>query len=262
MTDSAGLARSDAPTFQVLLVEADTAEARAIEQTFREAVPQATVARVSTLAAARRTFVEAPPDVVLAAHTLPDAESFDVLAALAAAHLRLPVIVLTGYGHDDVAVAVMKAGASDCLRKELDHRHVAALPARVCEAMQQHRTRQQIEMQTRLVEQRTLLASLHTTIASVKHEINNPLAIISGNAQLLSELARVMDLDDDIVKPILDIEEASLRIAASLDKLNALKEIIAQEAEPTDGFSNGYSEPEPVLRTRRSGTSSARRGYN
>ena len=157
---------------------------------------------------------------------------------------------------------VMKAGASDCVRKELDHRHALALPARVREAMARHRARQQHEAQARAVEQHALLARLHMTIASVKHEINNPLAIISGNAQLLSELARVLDLDDDIVKPILDIEEASLRIAASLDKLNSIKEIIAREAEPAQPWANGHAEPAPMLHTRHTGTPSARGEYN
>jgi signal transduction histidine kinase len=66
----------------------------------------------------------------------------------------------------------------------------------------------------------------------VTHDINNPLAIISGNAQLLLELARVLDLDPDVAKPIRDIEEASQRLADMVERLNALNEAVRE---------NGYS---------------------
>ena len=248
---------------RLLLVEPDDEAARRIETSFRHDDPHVSVYRVATLAAARRVFVEAPPAAVLAAHALPDGTSFDVLAALAAAQLRLPVVIVTAAAHDEVAIEVMKAGASDCLCREADERYAAALPGRLRDALRRHRDRREAEAQARAVEQHTLLATLHMTIASVKHEINNPLAIISGNAQLLSELSRVLDLDDEIVKPILDIEEASLRIAASLDKLNRIKEIIARETAAPEDVAGALPEvPPPVLRSRRVGTSSSRNGYN
>ena len=133
------------------------------------------------------------------------------------------------YGHEDVAVSAMKAGASDCLRKELDHRHLDALPGCLKEAMYRHEMALQATERARRQDQMKLIDSLRTTMANVKHEINNPLAIISGNAQLLLELTKMMELDDDLVKPIRDIEEASLRISDSLDKLNSIKELIARD---------------------------------
>ena len=73
-----------------------------------------------------------------------------------------------------------------------------------------------------------LIETVRSTVANIKHEINNPLAIISGNAQLLLELAGLMDLDEELVKPIRDIEEASLRIAESLEKLDGIQDLIAR----------------------------------
>lgn len=70
-------------------------------------------------------------------------------------------------------------------------------------------------------------AELHqfrATLSKVYHDINNPLAIISGNAQLLLEMARLMELEDQLVKPIEDIEEASRRLDESLDDLDRLQE--------------------------------------
>lgn len=63
------------------------------------------------------------------------------------------------------------------------------------------------------------LAVLQASAAELKHAIKNPLAIVSGNAQLLLELAKFKELGPDIVDPIRDIEEASRRISLLVDKL-------------------------------------------
>ena len=78
--------------------------------------------------------------------------------------------------------------------------------------------------------------ALQETLSSVTHEINNPLAVIAGNAQLLLELARVMDLDPDLAKPIRDIEEASHQLAATVGRLNTLKESLGSSAAGGDGL--------------------------
>ncbi len=87
---------------------------------------------------------------------------------------------------------------------------------------------QQFAEQRRRRDQLKLIETVRSTVANVKHEINNPLAIISGNAQLLLELARLMDLDEELVKPIRDIEEASQRIGQSLEKLNSINDLVGR----------------------------------
>lgn len=60
------------------------------------------------------------------------------------------------------------------------------------------------------------------------HDTNNPLAIVSGNAQFLLELARSMDLEDDLVQPMRDIEEASERVAEGLRDISRLRDRIGE----------------------------------
>ena len=72
-------------------------------------------------------------------------------------------------------------------------------------------------------------ADLQVALRRVTHDINNPLSIISGNAQLLLELAQVLDLDPDVAKPIQDIEEASQRLAHMIERLNALNDAARQK---------------------------------
>ncbi len=226
---------SEALPLQLLIVEDDDTDARMIERVMQRDDPQAAVQRAATLAQARLLLGEVPFEVALVNHELPDGDCFELLAFLREEALRLPVVVLTRYGHEDVAVAAMKAGASDCVRKELDHRHLHLLPSRLHEAVHRHEQARQLEEHARQLEQTKLIETLRSTVATVKHEINNPLAIISGNAQLLLELARFMELDDELIKPIRDIEEASLRIAESLDKLGNLREIITREYVQGEG---------------------------
>lgn len=60
------------------------------------------------------------------------------------------------------------------------------------------------------------------------HDTNNPLAIVSGNAQFLLELARAMELDDDLVQAMRDIEEASERVAEGLREISRLRDRISE----------------------------------
>ena len=68
------------------------------------------------------------------------------------------------------------------------------------------------------------MRAMSEEIVRLHHEVNNPLAIISGNAQLLVELARAMDVDEDLLGPIRDIEEASRRLTDSLRGLARLRD--------------------------------------
>lgn len=77
---------------------------------------------------------------------------------------------------------------------------------------------------------------LHHTLSEVTHDINNPLAIISGNAQLLLELSRLLNLDPDVARPIQDIEEASRRLAAIIGRLSALGETMPEGMTSGDGL--------------------------
>lgn len=65
---------------------------------------------------------------------------------------------------------------------------------------------------------------LHEVVSSVYHDLNNPLSIISGNAQFLLELSREEDLDDQFVSSARDIQEATERMADSLQRLTHLRE--------------------------------------
>ena len=65
---------------------------------------------------------------------------------------------------------------------------------------------------------------IQDVLSSVHHDLNNPLSIISGNAQFLRELSREKDLDDQFTSSVQDIQEAAQQMAEVLQRLNRLKE--------------------------------------
>jgi signal transduction histidine kinase len=71
-------------------------------------------------------------------------------------------------------------------------------------------------------------------ISSVYHDLNNPLSIISGNAQFLLELSREEDIDDQFVSSVQDIKEAAQQMAESMERLNRLKEVMGDGSLAAD----------------------------
>lgn len=63
-------------------------------------------------------------------------------------------------------------------------------------------------------------------LSKIKHDANNPLAIVSGNAQLLRELAAMAGLGEEFVGPINDIIDASERVSEALNELTILQRVL------------------------------------
>lgn len=72
---------------------------------------------------------------------------------------------------------------------------------------------------------------IREVLSSVYHDLNNPLSIISGNAQFLLELSREQDLDEQFESSARDIQEASRRMSESLQQLTRLKDSLGNEQQ-------------------------------
>jgi signal transduction histidine kinase len=74
--------------------------------------------------------------------------------------------------------------------------------------------------------QKPLPEEAREALSQVYHDLNNPLSIISGNAQFLLEISKEADVDDAFVTSIEDIREAADRMAEALRELMELREEI------------------------------------
>jgi signal transduction histidine kinase len=70
---------------------------------------------------------------------------------------------------------------------------------------------------------------LREAVSSVYHDLNNPLSIISGNAQFLLELSREQGLDEQFESSARDIQEASQRMSESLQRLTRLRDSLGDQ---------------------------------
>lgn len=85
----------------------------------------------------------------------------------------------------------------------------------------------EMEVHSGLHDAVTLLREAQRVVSAVYHDANNPLSIIAGNAQYLAEIAKMQELDEEIVQPLQDIDEACQRVAEELRELRRLRERIA-----------------------------------
>lgn len=87
-----------------------------------------TVETVATASAALDTLCTYPVDLILLDHRLPDLAGVDVLKLIKRFFPSTLVILITGYGSEDVAIRALRGGARDYIQKPID---CAELQARV-----------------------------------------------------------------------------------------------------------------------------------
>jgi signal transduction histidine kinase/DNA-binding response OmpR family regulator len=125
----------------ILLVDNDDIDRMAVRRALRAAGLRADVTEAQSAAEAVQLMRSQAFDCVLLDYGLPDADGLAVLRDARAAGSTVPVIMLTGQGDEELAVEIMKAGASDYLTKSrvsLDH-----LVQSVRTAVRLHRAEQQ-----------------------------------------------------------------------------------------------------------------------
>ncbi len=122
-----------AAPLHILLVEGDPQHGALVRQVLTRTESGVRV----TIAARLRTALEVLRNPAIACVVtelrLPDAEGPRILRALRSARRELPVIVVTGAGSEELAVAAMKMGAADYVTK--DAAHLERLPVVVREAL-------------------------------------------------------------------------------------------------------------------------------
>src|SRR5262245_45823329 len=115
------------PRLHVLVVDPDASAAARLRHALLAVEHDAMVTAVARLESSLTALRRPNLTCVVTELDLPDRQGLDVLRLLRAARPELPVVVFTCAGSEDVAVAAMKLGAADYLRKHgADPAHVLA----------------------------------------------------------------------------------------------------------------------------------------
>ena len=129
----------DAP-LRILLVEDEPAHAEAIRRAFRAAGPGAVIRVAGTLKEYRELAAAGPPDIAIMDLKLPDGQAVEVLTS-PPEDGPFPILVISSYGDEQVAVKAMKAGALDYVVKSSDG--FAAMPRTAERALREWQLRQE-----------------------------------------------------------------------------------------------------------------------
>jgi signal transduction histidine kinase len=143
-------------------------------------------------------------DIILSDYSMPQFDAPRALEVLHATGKDIPFIILSGTVREDVAVAVMRAGAQDYFIKgDMGPRLIAAIERELHEA--QVRAENQRMKEQLMVSD--CMASMGTLAAGVAHEINNPLASAMANVNLAAITVNSLLDRDHPAHELLEVKE-------------------------------------------------------
>jgi len=108
-------------SIRVLYVEDDRADQERTHRHLARHAPHIKLTVAGTVAEALERVTVGDMDALLAGYRLPDGTALDLLDAVKARGLEVPVVLMTGSGDADAAVRLLKAGATDYLVKRGDY---------------------------------------------------------------------------------------------------------------------------------------------
>jgi len=178
----------------ILIVEDDASHAAAIKRALKSSDIVAELTVVSTLQAFRNYIDLRNPDVAIMDLNLPDGRAVEVLTSPADEN-AFPILLMTSYGNEQVAVEAIKAGALDYIVKSPEaFMSLAGTIERAIREWNLLQEKKRMETQLResqaQVVQQEKMASIGLLAAGVAHEINNPIGYITSN---LNSLAKYTD---------------------------------------------------------------------
>ncbi|HET9314270.1 MAG TPA: response regulator [Vicinamibacteria bacterium] len=206
---------------RVLVVDDEMVNIRLLERLLRGA-GYTEVRGTTDAREAVALFREMQPDLVLLDLRMPYRDGYEVLAeirSLTPPDVYLPVLVLTADPTGGALQRALSAGANDFLAKPFDAQEVVLrirnlLQTRGLYLALQHQNRvleQRVQERTQRLLQMEKLSAMGQLLAGVAHELNNPLAVISGQTQLLRLSGQVGPMASRLEK-IAKAAERSVRI--------------------------------------------------
>ena len=225
---------------RVLLVEDSPDDAELILHVLERGGYRVTWERVDTRQDLAAALERSRWDIVLSDYAMPQFSGPEALTLVKAKGLDLPFIIVSGTVGEDAAVGAMRAGAHDYVLKQS--------LARLCPAIDRELREAELRASQRKMQEQLLIsdrmASVGTLAAGVAHEINNPLAAIVANLELMSRdltaVANRLKLTDRLHEVFDELADAR----ESADRLRHIVRDLKIFSRATDEEHRGAVEPD------------------
>lgn len=156
------------------------------------------------------------PDIILTDLVMPARSGHELLASVFSRWPDLPVLVMTAFATLESAVDALKHGAYDYLLKPFTPQELSAALIRARSTIALRRLREREER----------LRHVTAVALTLTHEINNPLAVITGELQLMIEDGVAGPEERRAIEICL---QSAQRIAEVVRKVAALGEVVYHE---------------------------------
>jgi signal transduction histidine kinase len=167
----------------ILIVEDDERDAALLVRELRRGGYEPSFERVDTREELRLALDRRSWDLVLSDYSMPRFSAPEALSIVRERGQELPFIIVSGTVGEEVAVEAMRAGAHDFMPKGTLARLLPAIEREMRDAVVRSQRKKMQEQL--LISER--MASVGILAASVAHEINNPLAVLAANLEMIAQ---------------------------------------------------------------------------
>jgi signal transduction histidine kinase len=182
-------------------------------------------------------------DVVLSDYAMPRFSGPAALAVLRGLSLDTPFIIVSGTVGEEAAVVAMRSGANDYVFK--------GSLGRLCPAIDRELREAALRAERRKMQEQLLIsdrmASVGTLAAGVAHEINNPLATVVANLELISKDIACVAAEHQLEDRLQEITEELRDARESADRLRLIVRDLKIFSRSTDEERRGPVDLKRVL---------------
>ena len=168
---------------KILIVDDEEADRNTVRRLLEKSGIETEITEAADYQEAKEKMSNNLFDCVLIDYLLPDQDGLTLVREIRQQGVKIPLIVLTGHGNEEVAVDMMKAGASDYLSK------FRLTPSRLNQAMQNALRIYKAEQEAAIAKQEKehLAKQKEDFIARMTHDLRTPLVSANHILELFQE---------------------------------------------------------------------------
>jgi two-component system, sensor histidine kinase and response regulator len=172
-----------AEEIKILLVDDDEIDRMMVRRALKSASFAVQLTEAENCAETLSEIQKETYDCALLDYRLPDGDGLDLVIRIRSLNIHIPLIVLTGQGDDQIAVELLKAGASDYLSKS------RVSPGRLEQVLQNALRIHKAERAAAIANQQReeLLKQREDFISRLTHDLQTPLFAANRMLQLFQE---------------------------------------------------------------------------